>query len=57
MKITHTQYAHHLVRLTRMCHDVLVAGEIAIRNPNRAELSAIRNETWTYDQLKEYLEK
>jgi len=57
MKISVTEYAQHLTRLTRMCHEVLTTGEITVKSPDRAELLNILNGTWTYDQLKNLNDK
>lgn len=56
MKISYTEYARHLIRLTRMCHEVLTTGKVTIKNSDRTELLDILNRTWTHDQLKEYLQ-
>lgn len=39
----------HLVRLMRMCEEVLTDGEIKVFRPDAEELLAIRNGSWTYD--------
>jgi hypothetical protein len=46
-----TKHALHLVRLLRMCSEILTTGEVHVRRPDAAELLAIRDGAWTYDQL------
>lgn len=52
-----TKHAYHLVRLIRMCREVLTTGKVIVKRPDREELLAIRNGAWTYDQLIEFTEK
>lgn len=49
-----TKHAMHLVRLTRMCREVLTDGVIRVRRPDAEELLSIRHGSWTYEQLVEY---
>lgn len=49
-----TKHALHLVRLMRMGKEALTQGEIIVKRPDAAELLAIRNGDWTYDELLEY---
>lgn len=51
-----TKHAMHLVRLMRMGKEALTQGEIIVKRPDAAELLAIRNGDWTYDELLEYAE-
>jgi uncharacterized protein len=46
-----TKHAMHLVRLMRMCREILSRGEVVVRRPDREELLAIRNGAWTYETL------
>lgn len=46
-----TKHAMHLVRLLRMCLEVLQTGRVVVRRPDADELLAIRRGAWTYDQL------
>jgi hypothetical protein len=48
------KHAYHLVRLLRMCKEMLLTGKVIVKRPDREELLAIRNGAWTYDQLIEY---
>lgn len=52
-----TKHAYHLVRLIRMCREVLMTGKVIVKRPDREELLAIRNGAWSYEQLIEFAEK
>ncbi len=52
-----TKHAMHLVRLMRMCREILAEGKVLVRRPDAEELRAIRSGAWTYDQLIEWAEK
>lgn len=52
-----TKHAYHLVRLIRMCREVLSTGKVIVKRPDREELLAIRNGAWSYDQLIEFAER
>jgi predicted nucleotidyltransferase len=52
-----TKHAYHLVRLIRMCQEVLMTGKVIVKRPDREELLFIRNGGWTYDQLIEFAER
>lgn len=45
------KHAMHLVRLLRMCREILTTGEVIVQRPDREELLAIRNGAWSYDKL------
>jgi predicted nucleotidyltransferase len=49
-----TKHALHLVRLLRMCREILAEGVVRVRRPDAEELLAIRNGAWTYEQLVEW---
>lgn len=51
------KHAYHLVRLIRMCKEILTTGKVIVKRPDRDELLHIRNGGWTYDQLIEFAEK
>lgn len=51
-----TKHAYHLVRLIRMCGEVLSTGKVIVKRPDREELLSIRNGAWSYDQLIEFAE-
>ena len=44
----------HLVRLMRMCGEILRGEGVKVKRPDAEELLAIRNGLWTYDQLLEW---
>ncbi len=46
-----TKHAMHLVRLSRMCREILTDGVVRVRRPDAAELLAIRHGAWTYEEL------
>jgi len=47
-----TKHATHLIRLMRMCVEILSGrGVIVRRTDDREELNAIRDGAWTYDQV------
>lgn len=47
----------HLVRLMRMCREILEQGEVIAERPDRDELIAVRNGAWPYEKLLEWAEK
>lgn len=49
-----TKHGMHLVRLMRMCEEILRDGIVHVRRPDAEELLAIRNGAWSYDKLIEY---
>lgn len=51
-----TKHAMHLVRLLRMCRELLEEGVVRVRRPDAEELLAIRAGAWSYEQLLEYSE-
>lgn len=46
-----TKHAGHLVRLLRMCREILTLGKVIVKRPDRDELLAIRNGAWEYEAL------
>lgn len=52
-----TKHAYHLVRLIRMCREVLLTGKVVVKRPDFKELLFIRNGGWTYEQLIEFAEQ
>lgn len=46
-----TKHALHLVRLLRMAREILTTGEVIVKRPDAAELIAIRNGEWPYEDL------
>lgn len=51
------KHAYHLVRLMRMCREILSTGEVLVRRPDAEELLTIRNGAWSYEQLIEFTER
>jgi hypothetical protein len=45
-----------LVRLMRMCKEIMELGKVIVKRPDAEELLAIRNGAWSYDQLIEWAE-
>ncbi len=52
-----TKHGYHLVRLMRMCREILTTGQLLVKRPDREELLAIRNGAWSIDQLIEWAEQ
>lgn len=50
------KYAVHLVRLVRMCREILETGQVHVKRPDAEELREIRNGAWTYERVCEYAE-
>lgn len=51
-----TKNAMHLVRLLRMCYEILCTGIVQVKRPDADELLAIRNGAWTLKEIREYTE-
>jgi uncharacterized protein len=51
------KHAYHLIRLLRMCREILTTGKVIVKRPDREELLAIRNGAWTYEQIVDFAEK
>ena len=51
------KHAMHLVRLLRMCREILVDGTVHVRRPDAAELLAVRDGAWDFDRLMAWAEK
>lgn len=52
-----TKNAYHLVRLIRMCREILTTGKVLVKRLDREELLTIRNGAWSYEQLIEFAER
>jgi len=48
------KHGAHLVRLMRMCKEILEGKGCIVKRPDAEELLAIRNGAWSYDRLIEY---
>ena len=51
------KHAMHLVRLSRMCREILTDGVVRVRRPDAQELLEIRHGKWTYEELVAYSDK
>jgi len=49
-----SKHAMHLVRLLRMCREILTEGAVRVRRPDADELKAIRDGAWPYERLVEW---
>lgn len=52
-----TKHASHLVRLLRSGEEILSEGIVKVKRPDAEELLAIRNGTWTYEELIKWAEE
>lgn len=52
-----TKHAMHLVRLLRTGAEILTKEEVLVKRPDAAELLAIRDGKWTYEELVKYAEE
>lgn len=48
-----TKHGMHLVRLMRMCVEILTEGKVIVKRPDAEELLSIRHGSWSYDRLIE----
>ena len=51
------KHGSHLVRLTKMCREILETGEVIVKRPDAEELKAIRNGAWSYEKLIAWAEE
>jgi hypothetical protein len=49
-----TKHGMHLVRLIRMCREILTEGKVIVKRPDHEELLAIRNGSMSYEELIEW---
>lgn len=52
-----TKHGMHLVRLLRMCREILTEGIVRVNRPDAAELKAIRDGAWDYERLIAWAEE
>lgn len=52
-----SKHAYHLVRLIRMCKEIMLTGNVMVKRADAAELLEIRNGSWTYDELISWAEE
>jgi len=45
------KHGMHLVRLLRMCREILTEGKVLVRRPDAEELLSIRDGAWSYEKL------
>jgi len=45
------KHGMHLVRLMRMCREILLGGAVRVRRPDAEDLKGIRNGDWSYDRM------
>jgi predicted nucleotidyltransferase len=48
------KHASHLVRLLRMCREILETGQVIVKRPDAKELLAIKNGAWSYEKILEF---
>lgn len=48
------KHALHLVRLMRMCREILTEGQVIVRRPDADELKGFLEGTWEFDRLMEW---
>jgi predicted nucleotidyltransferase len=46
-----TKHAGHLIRLMRMCKEILETGKVIVKRPDAEEIKAIRQGIWCYGEL------
>jgi len=51
-----TKHGMHLVRLGRMCIEILEGKGVIVKRPDAEELLAIRDGAWSYEKIVEYAE-
>lgn len=52
-----SKHAAHLVRLLKMCREILTTGEVIVHRPDADELLAIRNGSKSYDEIVQWAEQ
>jgi uncharacterized protein len=52
-----TKHGMHLIRLLRMCREILEERKVLVRRPDAQELLGIRHGSWDYFQLVEWAQK
>jgi uncharacterized protein len=50
------KHGMHLVRLMRVCKEILSEGKVRVRRPDAEDLLSIRRGEWTYEQVVEHAE-
>lgn len=49
-----SKHASHLVRLLRMCREILEGKGVIVKRPDAQELLSIRNGAWSYEKLSDF---
>ena len=49
-----TKFGAHVVRLLRMCRELLTEAVVRVRRPDREELLAIRGGAWSFEKLRDW---
>lgn len=49
-----TKHGMHLVRLLKMCREIMETGNVIVKRPDREELLAIRSGAWSLEKLVEW---
>ena len=52
-----TKHGMHLVRLMRMCREILETERVIVKRPDAEELLAIRAGAWSFDRLVEWADR
>ena len=52
-----TKHGMHLVRLMRMCREILETGKVVVKRTDVEELLAIRHGAWSFEQLIEWADR
>jgi uncharacterized protein len=50
------KHSYHLIRLMKMCREILTTGKVIVKRPDREELLEIRNGQWSYEKIVEFAE-
>lgn len=48
-----SKFAYHIIRLYRMCSEILETGKVIVKRPDRQDFMDIRNGLWSYEKLQE----
>lgn len=51
------KHASQLIRLLKMCREILTTGEVLVNRPDAEELLSIKNGAWSYEQIMEWAER
>lgn len=51
------KHGMHLIRLMRMCREILRDGQVIVKRPDRGDLLAVRSGEWSYEKMIEHAEE